>query len=433
MSGGVGASVYAGGFGLGFARMTEIEPSSEGVESRFAVFREAPFRWFATSRLVSATAMTLVSATVGWHAYDLSQSPGQLGLLGLIRFAPQLLLSLPAGAIADVFERRRLIQLAQLLSMLSSLSLCAITLSGMATLPALYAAVALAAAASVIEQPARASLLPQLVSRARFPRAVTLMSTLLFLGFSTGPVLAGFTMGKGGIAAAYGLHSVLVAVSIFSLAKLPPLAAATSSARVTASAIVEGLQYVFRNKIVLGCMTLDMFAVILGGATALLPVFARDILKVGESGYGLLSGSLEMGALVMSGVLVFLPSFRRAGQTLLWAVVAFGLATIAFGLSRSFPISVASYMLVGMADAVSVVLRSTAIQLSTPDELRGRVSSVNFIFIGASNNLGAAESGFLAELTSATFAVVFGGIGCLVVAALVAWRNPELRSYRLND
>jgi MFS family permease len=184
---------------------------------------------------------------------------------------------------------------------------------------------------------------------------------------------------------------------------------------------------------VLGCKTLDMFAVVLGGATALLPAYASDILHVDADGYGLLSGSLEIGSLAMSSLLVFRPTFRRAGRVLLLGVVAYGLATIAFGLSRNYALSVACYTMVGMADAVSVVLRSTIIQLSTPDELRGRVSSVNFIFIGASNNIGQAESGFLAKLTNPTFSVVFGGVGCLVVAAVVAWTIPELRRYRLAE
>jgi MFS family permease len=412
--------------------MDAVGEPAPAEESRFAVFREAPFRWFAFSRLFSGTAMTLFGSAIAWHVYDLSHSPGQLGLIGLIRFVPSLALSLPAGAVADSLDRRRLIQAAQVVPMLCSATMCAITLTGGASLPVLYAAVALASIAGVFEQPARASMLPQLVSRERFPRAVTLMSTLLFLGFATGPVLTGVTTARAGIAAAYALHAVLVFGSISSLARIPKLPALANPARVTWRAIVEGLQYVWQNQVVLGCMTLDMFAVILGGATALLPVYARDILNVDADGYGLLSGSLELGALLMSGVLVFLPGFRRAGLALLWSVVAFGLATAAFGVSRHFPLSVAFYMMVGMADAVSVVLRSTVIQLSTPDELRGRVSSVNFIFIGASNNLGAAESGFLAELTSPTFAVVFGGLGCLVVAAVVAWRMPKLRAYHLG-
>ncbi|HTO68842.1 MAG TPA: MFS transporter [Myxococcota bacterium] len=401
-----------------------------GAESdRFAVFREAPFRWFAASRFFSGTALTLLGSAISWHLYALSHSPGQLGFAGLVRFLPVLALSLPAGAVADTVERRRLIQFAQVAQLACSLSLFFVTRAGAASLPILYAAVLLSAVAGVFEQPARASLLPQLVSRANFQRAVPIMSTLIWFGFATGPMLTGFVTDRAGIATTYALHSVLAIASIASLSRLPVLASAANGARVTLAAIAEGVRYVWNNPVVLGCMTLDMFAVILGGATALLPVYAADILRVGPRGYGLLSSSLELGGLVMSLALVFAPGFRRAGLALLWAVVAYGVATIAFGLSRSYPLSVACYMMVGMADAVSVVLRGTAVQLSTPDELRGRVSSVNFIFIGASNNLGAAESGYLAEFTSATFAVVFGGVGVLAVAALVAWRLPALRKY----
>ena len=413
--------------------MTAEAELESAEESRFAALREAPFRWFLVSRFFSGTAMTLLGSAVAWHVYGLTHQPAQLGLVGLIRFLPSLVLSLPAGAVADTIERRRLIQMAQVVPLLCSSTLCFLCLTDRVTLPALYAAVLLAATAGVFEQPARASLLPALVSRDRFPRAVTLVSTLLFLGFATGPMLTGITTGRLGIAAAYGLHALLLATSISSLARLPHLPRVANPARVTWASIVEGLSYVADNPIVLGCMMLDMFAVVLGGATALLPVYARDILHVGADGYGLLSGSLEIGSLAMSGLLVFRPTFRRTGRALLVAVVAYGLATIAFGVSRSYPLSVACYMMVGMADAVSVVLRSTMIQLSTPDELRGRVSSVNFIFIGASNNVGQAESGFLAELTSPTFAVVFGGFGCLAVAALVAWLLPDLRRYRLAE
>jgi len=412
--------------------MAETGGAEDGEGSRFAVFREPPFRWFALSRFFSGTAMTLLGSAISWHLYALSHSAATLGLAGLVRFLPVLALSLPAGAVADSVERRRLIQLAQSLQLACSLSLFAITRSGGASMPVLYGAIALSATAGVFEQPARASLLPQLVSRANFPRAVTIVSTLIWFGFASGPLLTGFAIDRAGIGAAYALHAVLALTSIASLARLPKLAV-THGMRVTLAAIREGVSFVLKSPVVLGCMTLDMFAVILGGASALLPIYAQDILQVGPRGYGLLSGSLETGALLMSGLLVFTPSFRRAGAALLWAVVAYGAATIAFGLSRWFPLSVAFYMMVGMADAISVVLRGTAVQLSTPDALRGRVSSVNFIFIGASNNLGAAESGFLASLTSATFAVVFGGVGVLAVAALVAWRLPELRAYRLAD
>jgi MFS family permease len=408
------------------------EPAdAETGEARLAVFREPNFRWYLISRFFSGTAMMLLRTAVSWHVYELSHSAFQLGLIGLIQFLPVLPLSLVAGAVADVVDRRRLVLLAQVVPLLCSLTLCITTLSGQVNLSVLYAAIALAAVASVFESPARASILPQLVPRELFPRAVTVSATAIWLAFATGPMLMGFTAAQGGIASAYGLHALLVAGSLASLLKLPPLGAATS-ARISWASIREGLEFVWRNPVVLGCMTLDMFAVILGGATALLPIYARDILSVGELGYGLLSASLELGALGMSAALIFLPGFRRAGAALLGAVAVYGVATIVFGLSRWFPLSVVAYMVAGMADAVSVVLRGTAIQLSTPDALRGRVSSVNFIFIGASNQLGAAESGFLAGLTSATFAVASGGVGCLLVVALVAWRMPALRRYRTS-
>jgi hypothetical protein len=201
---------------------------------------------------------------------------------------------------------------------------------------------------------------------------------------------------------------------------------------VSLRAIREGVAYVRGHPVLLGCMALDMFAVIFAGATALLPVYAEEILKVGPRGFGILSASLEAGALLMSVALMLRRPVRSQGRALLLAVAVYGLATIGFGLSRSFWLSVGLYMLAGMADQVSVVMRSTIVQLTTPDALRGRVSSINMIFIGASNQLGAMESGFVAALTTATFAVVSGGVACLAVAGVIATRVPALRRYRLG-
>ena len=252
----------------------------------------------------------------------------------------------------------------------------------------LYGLILLIAVAAAFENPSRAALLPTLVPREIFPRAVTVATTNQALAFASGPALGGLLIAARGIAAVYAAYIVLVCCALASLAFVRPERSDGPRGAPTLRAMREGLVFVRRRPVVLGCMVLDMFAVIFGGAAALLPIYARDILQVGARGYGLLTASLEIGALVTSAILVMRRPIRRTGRALLLAVGVYGLATIAFGLSRWFPLSVAAYMLVGMADQVSVVMRSTAIQLSTPDELRGRVSAVNLLFIGASNQLG---------------------------------------------
>jgi hypothetical protein len=285
--------------------------------------------------------------------------------------------------------------------------------------------------AATFDNPAGAAMLPGLVARDRFPRAVATTSTTRALAFATGPAAAGFVIAEAGVGAVYAASATLVLVSLVALARLRA-PAQESVRRVDWRGIREGVSFVRSHPVVLGCMTLDMLAVVFGGAAALLPIYATDILHVGARGYGVLASSLDVGAIVCSLVLTLLPPITRAGPALLASVGLYGVGTIVFGLSRSFPLSVAAYTAVGMADQVSVVLRSTAIQLTTPDELRGRVSSVNLVFIGASNQLGAAESGFVAALTSPTFSVVSGGVASLAVVAIVGFVFPELRRYRLE-
>jgi MFS family permease len=375
--------------------------------------------------------MTLLRTAVLWHVYDLSRSELAIAAVGAVQFVPALVLTLVGGVAADAYDRRTVMRLAQLPYLASASVLFLATWQGEASLALLYAAVFANAVAFAFDSPARQAFLPLLVPPQSFQRAVTLASTAAALAFASGPALAGALIGGFGIEAAYAAYGVLVAGNLIGLAFVRPGQAAADRRPPSWQAVREGLAFVRRSPVVLGCMALDMFAVILGGATALLPVFASDILRVGPSGYGLLAASLELGALAMALVLVVREPVGRAGPALLAAVAVYGLATIGFGLSRSYPLSVALYMLAGAADQVSVVLRQTAIQLSTPDVLRGRVSAVNMIFIAASNQLGAVESGLLAAATSATFAVVFGGIGCLAVVAFTAWKVPELRRYRL--
>jgi MFS family permease len=369
---------------------------------------------------------------VFWHVFTLSGSEAALGTIGLVQFVPALLLTLVGGAVADAYDRRRIMRLAQLPYLLTACLLFFATREDAVSVPLIYAAVFSNAIAAAFDNPARQAMLPSLVALEAFPRAVTISSTVMALALATGPALGGLLIAGFGVEAAYAAYAVLVTGSLLGLGFVRPLRTLASSRTPGWQAVREGLAFVRGNPVVLGCMALDMFAVILGGAAALLPVFASDILQVGPRGYGLLASSLEIGALAMSVVLLVRRPLERAGPALLVTVAVYGLATVGFGLSRSFPLSVALYMLVGAADQVSVVLRQTAVQLSTPDALRGRVSAVNMLFIHASNQLGAAESGYLAALTSATFAVVAGGIGCLLVVAWTAWRLPELRRYRIH-
>lgn len=387
---------------------------------------------YLASRFCTATALALFRATVAWHVFALTGSAFHLGLIGLAQFGPALGLTLIGGAVADAYDRRRVMLVAQLVPLGAGAVLAAGAAAGTAGVGLLYGFIMAVAAAAAFDNPARAALLPTLVPRAVFPRAVTVAATLQALAFASGPAAAGLLIAGPGLGAAYAAVTGLVAASLAALTALRAPQAGGPRAAVTIAAVREGLAFVRRTPVVLGCMTLDMFAVILGGATALLPVYAEEILGVGARGYGVLGAASEVGALLTSLVLLWRRPARHAGRALLLAVAAFGVATIVFGLSRVFVLSLLAYAAVGVADQVSVVLRSTIIQLATPDTLRGRVSAVNFVFIGASNQLGAVESGFVAALTSAPFAVVSGGLGCLAVVAIVAWRCPALRAYRLE-
>jgi MFS family permease len=381
------------------------------------------------SRFCAATALTLMRATVAWHVFELSRSPFYLGLIGLVQFVPAFSLLLVGGMVADRYERRRIVMIAQLVPLAGALLLARLTATEAATLSSLYAVVFAMAGAAAFDNPARASLLPNLVPTADFPRAVTVASTVQALAFASGPAASGMIIAAAGVAAAYAAVAVLLVVAIGALMQVRPSWPQGTGSTMGWQAMVQGVRFVASRPVVWGCMLLDMLAVIFGGAAALLPVYANEILQVGPRGYGILSASLEVGALSTSLTLMLLPPIRRAGRALLVAVAVFGVATIVFGFSRWFPLSVAAYMLAGMADQISVVMRSTIVQLNTPDHLRGRVSAINFMFINASNQLGAVESGFVAALTSPTFSVVSGGVGCLLVVAAVARRVPALRNY----
>jgi MFS family permease len=392
-------------------------------------------RAYLVSRFFSGLGRSLLSATLAWHVWKLTESYFMLGVVGLLEFLPVIPVSLYAGAFADAHDRRKIVLATQSVSLLGALVLArAAGAAGdeLERVVVLGAAFALAMATS-FENPAGTSILPSLVPREIFASATVVLANARNVASVSGPVLMGVITGAFGIPAAYAVTLTCLGVSILLLARVqvPPVPAQLRR-KVSLDSIREGIAFVRGQPVIIGSMTLDMFAVIFAGATAMLPVYADEILGVGEFGYGLLSASMQIGTMAMAALLLVLPPIERPGRALLVSVLIFGVATIVFGLSRSFPVSVSAFVLAGMADQVSMVTRSVMLQLSTPDELRGRVNSVNMIFIGASNRLGAAESGFLATLTSATFSVVAGGFACLGVLGIVDRRAPEIRHYRVG-
>ena len=361
--------------------------------------------------------------------WQLSHSYIQLGVLGLVRFVPSLLASLFAGALADAMDRRVITIAAELATLACAVGLLLMTAGGYASLLPLYVLTLLAALAAAFENPARNAFLPQVVSLENFQNAVTINSTVQQVGFVVGPALGGALIGWASISAAYLGFLLVQALAVLALLPVRAIQPPSGRRAVSIASIREGIDFVRTHQVLLGSMSLDMFAVIFGGVQAMLPVYATNILHAGARGYGVLTSAQAVGALLMSCVLIAMPPVRKTGRALLGAVVVFGVATIAFGFSRIYVVSLAMYALTGMADQVSVIMRQTTVQLATPDELRGRVGSVSMIFINASNQVGAAESGLIAAVTSAVFSVVSGGVACLAVSAVVGALAPELRRY----
>lgn len=402
-----------------------------------AALRQRDFRLFALTRLLSGAATTMLQAAIAWQVFNLAEDAGfnsalALGLLGGARFLPALGLSLVGGAVADSYDRRKVLLLSQIVPLGCSATLALATHTGSASLPMIYGiALALAVAAS-FENPSRQALLPQLVQRETFANAVAVNSTVQQLAFVAGPAVGGALIAAWGVGGAYLVHIALIAGAMTALVLIRPRPPTGERRQVSVAAIAEGIRFVRHRQALLGAMALDMFAVIFAGATALLPIYAKEILHVGARGYGLLSSAQAVGAFAMALVLVALPPVQRTGRALLLAAAAFGIATVIFGLSHIYALSLFAYALTGVADQLSVVMRLTTIQLATPDELRGRVSAVSGIFVGASNQIGMMESGIVSALTNATIAVVSGGAACIAVVAAVAAGMPELRRYRIT-
>ncbi len=398
----------------------------------YAALRIPNFRRFVASLMAMTVATQIQAVVVAWQIYDLTHDPLSLGLIGLAEAVPFIGVALFAGHVADRANRLRVSLVALIALFLCSLTLLGFTLSpgiiSVGRVWPIYLVIFLSGIARSFLQPARSALGAELVPRALYPNAVTWRSSTWQLAEVIGPAVGGMVYGFGSATAAYGTDAAIMAIAVLSLARMrhSPVASIPAEESFLES-LATGIRFVRRQPVVLGALSLDLFSVLFGGAVALLPVFAAEILHVGPEGLGVLRAAPAVGAVLMSLVLAHLPPLRKAGQALLISVAVFGLSIIGFGLSRDFLLSIALLAVSGMSDTVSVVIRSTLLQVLTPDHLLGRVSSVNAIFIGSSNEIGAFESGTAARLLGTVPSVVLGGVATLVVVAVTALKVPELR------
>ncbi len=388
------------------------------------LFAQTQFVRFWVSRLAGIMANQMLMVAVGWHMYDLTASAWDLGMVGLFQFVPALVMTLPAGQVADRFNRARIFAACMLTQAgVASLLLWA-TLSGHASRELILGLSVALGLARAFQMPAQQALTPLLVPRNLLQRAIAVSSSGMEVAVISGPALGGLLYTTGA-STVYVTCTVLLLLA-FTLAVLIRYDFVPARKASSWGDVFAGLHFVWQRKVLLGATSLDLFAVLLGGATALLPIYAKDILHTGPVGLGLLRAAPAVGALSMSLVLTRWPLDRKVGPKLLMAVGVFGLATLVFGLSSSFWLSMVALAVTGAADNVSVVTRLTLTQLETPDEMRGRVAAVNSIFIGASNQLGEFESGVTAAAFGAVGSVVLGGVGSMLIA--LAWTRlfPDL-------
>jgi MFS family permease len=397
-------------------------------QAGLAAFGHLDFSLYELERFLIVAALEMQSVAVGWQVYEITRRPLDLGLVGLAQFLPNIILFLLAGHTADRFSRKSVLLICNAGFALCSALLIVITRSEPNNVKPIYAVLVLLGIVRAFNSPAGRSLLPLLVPTEVFPNAVAWNATIFQGATILGPALGGLLYavfrGAGGVYATSVVGCVLATVALLRI-HLKPVP--RPDEEVSARTVLAGLHYIGTHKLILGVISLDLFAVLLGGAVALLPVYAREILRTGPWGLGLLRAAPGAGAAVMAILLAYRPLRRRVGKVMLFCVAGFGAFTIVFGFSRSLTFSLVSLLLVGASDMVSVVIRGTLVQIATPDAVRGRVNAVEMIFIGASNEFGEFESGLTAQWLGAVPAVVLGGIGTLAIVGLWAWLFPELR------
>ena len=364
---------------------------------------------------------------VSWHVYALTGRPMALAYVGLAQFVPIFCLALVTGSVADRFDRRRILFGSYALQAAVGAGFCALAASGSTSTSALYTLAFLVGVLRSFANPAASALIASLVEAPALPRAIAVSATVWQAVMIAGLSAGGFLIAGFGVVWTFALASVLPLVAAFVVLTLRPRESARAPRAISWTSVLAGVRYVRENRVVLGCISLDLFAVLLGGATALLPIFARDLLKVDAWGYGLLRAAPGVGAVAVALWLGAYPLERHVGPKMLAAVAVFGLATMVFGMSRTLWISIVALVVLGAADMVSVVVRQTLVQVLTPDEMRGRVGAVNQVFVGASNELGEVESGAVAALIGAGPAAIVGGLGTLLVVGTWALLFPQVR------
>jgi MFS family permease len=408
---------------------TEIESPADKSKIRdpYAALRYKAYVMYLVGWIVAVIGDQILEVAVGWDIYARTHDALSLGWVGLVSAAPIILLALPAGHLADRVDRRKIVLISQLLRGVCVLILAWISYH-QGAIGAMYVVLLVAAICKALGWPARSALLPNLVDPADFANAVNWNSMAFQTSATAGPAIGGLIL-RFNVPAAYIVSAICAAIFALSLGNVKTRGQSLKREPATLRSLAAGVHFVFKTKIILATITLDLFAVLLGGATYLLPIFARDILHVGAVGFGWMRAVPAIGALLMGLTIAHLPPMKRAGRAMLWAVGGFGAATIVFGLSRNYWLSLAMLFLTGALDNISVLVRHTLVQVLTPDSMRGRVSAVNNIFIGASNELGGFESGLTAKLFGTITSVVAGGIGTIIVVLATAGIWPQVRNF----
>ena len=405
-------------------------------QSPFAALQHRNFRLLWTGQLISFSGSHMQTAALLWHVSLLvppAQRPIALGMVGLVRLMPIVFFSIAGGTLADASDRRRLMLLTQSAMALTALALAVLSFRGLSHPWPIYALAAIGAAAGAFDSPARQSLMPTLVPRDHLPNAISLNAIMVQVASVAGPAIGGLIIATLGVEWVYAVNALTFVSVIVALVMMRdvPERSLDDISDFSVRAVREGFGFVFSSPIIRSTMLLDFFATFFSSATALLPIFAQDVLHVGARGYGWLYAAPSVGAVLMSIVMVrSIERIERRGMVLIWAVCAYGAATIVFGLSHSFPLTFLCLAVTGAADTVSMVLRNVIRQLGTPDHLRGRMIGINMVFFQGGPQLGELEAGAVAQWIGPRGSVVTGGIGCLIATAWIAARTPALRKYR---